>query len=913
MPDDKKYLEYINSLGTTVDPMPIDTVIQNEDKMPIPQPFVKTRQVLSAPGAKLESAISEFGDRPVSAVMDILSGTVESAFAPISVLSPLLEEAQSPDVVLPSQIKESLPLAKGAVDLFFSPVELLGQLIESGLWVTDKVSEELGLFTDKDLAGLLGVSPESVERTTQSTRELGTTATVLAVMGKAGRALKTQLKKPTTKLIEEPAKPKFLEQETIVRGFEQKRTDLLRRSNEIMNQIESIEPKGSASRNKIADLKREFNKNQKELKRTNEQYDRVVIEKAPIEERGAISDAVRTIRNEQETVGGNIRASEVSKVFDQDVRTPFKKYLQPISDEIGQLSKPLFRRTREYYFDVGRELLSAEKSVKNYVGKTNILKRKNPALFEEYELALANMDKIPEALSRVNEIAKEGGFLAEYQKIQKIKEFNADLLSTNKLENHFPRRVKDHAGLLEEMSKRLPPEDVKRLNDAVARIKGERIEKIPIEERIDLMNSILRGYRKSTIPLRDLQSMQERMIPILDSKLKQYYYDSNTAIAKHIKEQIELKHQRQLFGELPSRRKPLPDIMNEEGLTDLQKQKAQELFTDLFNPKVLTNKYARALRDFTYITKLGQFPRAFKTQLKDMGLALSINPRLAIKSVYDIFRKRDHSKLENLGIDPAHSIAELLDPKGFHTTINKLMKGTGFTFADLLGKRTVIETRLNWYKNQLKKPNPEFHRRLERFFGKGEEKAKVIKDLREGKTTDSVNFLLFNEVSEAHPVTLAEVPRGFIKGGNWRMAYALKTFGARRLSQVLNETIRTIRDESLPLEQRRQGYKNFMKLIPMLTAWGASLDSLYDLLSTKDPDMSGRLGDNFLDQFMMSRFELREISKKGVQSLGEQAIPPAADIPRQALTLDKQLIKDIPIFGSLYYDWFIRKKKKRKF
>ena len=120
----------------------------------------------------------------------------------------------------------------------------------------------------------------------------------------------------------------------------------------------------------------------------------------------------------------------------------------------------------------------------------------------------------------------------------------------------------------------------------------------------------------------------------------------------------------------------------------------------------------------------------------------------------------------------------MANPKKRKEYVQAFLDYSGFSKLDMIGKETLINTLWQKYQKQSRdiKLNTDFERRIERYFGKCEEKTKVLNDLKNGKKTDSTAFLLYNELTGAQPISLTEMPRGYLKGGNWRIAYFLKTF-----------------------------------------------------------------------------------------------------------------------------------------
>jgi hypothetical protein len=418
--------------------------------------------------------------------------------------------------------------------------------------------------------------------------------------------------------------------------------------------------------------------------------------------------------------------------------------------------------------------------------------------------------------------------------------------------------------------------------------------------------------------------MKKRMIPVLDGELKKYYHTSNVSASRYVTEMNRLISEKEFFG------KGGFDIEESIGALarDLEKsgkikgQDASELKNILrtrFNERGIQNGTLRFLRDIGIITKLHN-PLAALTQVKDLAFSFADTPINTARTLKEkMFREKMEFTLEEIGYDQQGMSHELASVSNRQKFIEKGLKVNGFFALDFIGKEVRINSSLKRYQDWASKDvnNPEFQRRINRYFS-GEEKAKVINDLKLKKKTDSVGFLLFNELSNMQPITLSELPKNYIAGGNSRIYYFLKTFSVRQLDFVLNETVRVIKNKSLPKELRIEGMKNFLKLGTSLILVGAGVDEakkqLVDLITGRQSkvNFSDEVINNIINVVLLSRYDFTNFKQQGGESIGRQILPPL-DFPADEMLDAYNLIagknkaiksvKQIPTVGNLLYNY----------
>lgn len=616
----------------------------------------------------------------------------------------------------------------------------------------------------------------------------------------------------------------------------------------------------------------------------------------------------------------------------EGIKRTAKTVFEPITTSIEKISPEIFRKFRRFSFDYQVKLLGRHKIVGDYFDKQ--LKAKMPnEVAKDFDLALKN-GWIDDAYK----IAKKYGFDNELNKVITAKDNLARELGVKTIENHFPRMVDDFEGFVEYLANKYPDYYKDNFSRMIAEKSQRMGRELTKEEQATLINNAVRGYNPG-IALSDVSNMRKRMLDILDGEMNQFYANSNVSLMRYMNQMTELAEARKFFGNKgfdvnESIGAYIKDIRDGKKLGIKGSRELMDIFKVRFNQRTITSDPVALLRDIGVITKLGN-PFSALTQIKDMAYSVYFSPLGAPKNFGKVVGSKLGLneiawKIEEMGIDPLKIAQELSDPRTRSKYVNKSLKWSGFSSLDMIGKETLINTLWDKYQRQARKTgnvNVEFQRRIERYFGKGEEKAKVLDDLRRGKKTDRTAFLLYNELVGAQPISLAEMPRGYLAGGNWRIAYFLKTFSVRQLDFALNETVRVMRNPELPKAQRIEGGKNLFKLATSLVAMGVSVDTLKEWIKSiisgekfnVEETSGAKAIDNILSVALLSRYDYTTAKREGLgEAVGKKILPPVDFVNDPIIYgLDKlmgekgealKMTRNVPILGQFIYEYFKKPK-----
>jgi len=189
----------------------------------------------------------------------------------------------------------------------------------------------------------------------------------------------------------------------------------------------------------------------------------------------------------------------------------------------------------------------------------------------------------------------------------------------------------------------------------------------------------------------------------------------------------------------------------------------------------------------------------------------------------------------------------------------------------------------------------------------GEDTAEVVADLKSGDITENVKLLAFNELADMQPILLSEMPEQYLKGGNGRIFYMLKTFTLKQFDIYRNEIFQKIANPST----RSEGLRNLIKLLFFFVLMNATADELKDLLLNRKTSLKDRTVDNILRAVGFSKYLTWKAREEGVGSaMARQILPPFKFIDSVSKDISSgiekgsETIQSVPIGGKLYYWWF---------
>jgi len=600
------------------------------------------------------------------------------------------------------------------------------------------------------------------------------------------------------------------------------------------------------------------------------------------------------------------------------------RIMTPISSRIRTISEPVFGRIRQLEMRTHEKVASHIKKSHDFMLRASKLARRGDKNYLAMERALMNgqRDEAKIIASKhfpdlVEEIDNVSSVLDDMY--NDLVDAGVDLSYTA---DYFPRKIKDMHGLMSHLGREITSE-LDRYLDKAARGKGlsGRAE-LDVDTRDVLINQYLSGSFRYG---QKLSLAKQRRIEELTEGMQEFYHDGAESLMHYINKAVRETEKRRFFGrnvKLNEEGKVDLDksigslVARETSLSDAQLDDLTMMLKARFDQgEVASHSGISTLRNIQTAALLGQFDSAL-IQLGDIGTSIYLNGLSnTMRGMARAARKKGITSADELGV--IQNIAADIEANGIGANIvDKALRWSGFRAVDKLSKDIMINAaHIKNTKLALKSPG-KIAEKWGRVFG--DETASLIDDLKNGRNTDNVRLLLFNELSDAQPITLIEMPEPYLNAPNGRIFYALKSFALKQLDLVKRTAIDEMRNGSYI-----KGFGNLASYAAIMGLSGGSVSTVRDWIQTKEfrpeqlPDKSFEtlMGIMFLNDYARNNY----IAKGDVAGFAENLVMPAAPqvvntAVQSAMEAAKseserdpdrfnKVIKDIPVMGKLAYYW----------
>ncbi|MFO7890679.1 MAG: hypothetical protein R6V04_10110 [bacterium] len=625
---------------------------------------------------------------------------------------------------------------------------------------------------------------------------------------------------------------------------------------------------------------------------------------------------------------------DISKPSQPDSKKPkigkaLEHYLTPVSTRLNRISPAIKDRVRRYIYDTMNVSNNYRKRVEPFLVK---MKKLHPGDRKVLDLALKNRET-----KLIDEIIKSYGMKEDYDRVRKLldsmwKEAESVGIEMGFLKDYFPRTIRDKDGLLNE----LRGSDNWNMFQEAINAKQKKLDRPLTEvEVVKLIDQILQGYTPGLS--QKPGNIQNRAISKLDRNLDRFYYPSSESLVRYIDAITEAITARKFFGKhLQADGSQIDadlsigavaaEMFADNKINAQQQQELKELLAAIFRPGH-AGPIASIFRNVEYIDTMGSISSAI-TQIQDISFAMH-NAGIfnALTSYLDVLQKNirrrgDLIKMEDLSINKiAHEFAE---PSKSAKVVEAVFKSTGLTFMDRLGKETLINASFKKMKKQAMKESKSLRDKLKPIFEK--ETSSVIADLKAGKVSENVKYLLFNDVANMQPIALSEMPEAYIRAKNGKLLYMLKSFYIRQVDVFRKAAFADIKNAK-GKKAKVEAVGRLARLAGAFFAMGVASDTIKDLVFGRDisPDaLEDSAIDNIWKIMGLSKYQSWQFREKGGWEVMQKMVTPPARIlettwrdfhrwQKDDLSLEtSEAIGSIPHGGKLYYWWFGGGKEKTK-
>ena len=537
-------------------------------------------------------------------------------------------------------------------------------------------------------------------------------------------------------------------------------------------------------------------------------------------------------------------------------------------------------------------------------------------------------------------------------------------LFTRGIDNYYPRIVKD-LGAIDRRLTGAEKSKVKRMMEEKAKSlgKGWTADTLPKAVKDEVYNQALRG-RRADLAGGSTSNAKGRRIKELDNDLLEAYEDPIVALNKYITDSSAKIAKRTLFGMDDVSKKAakgaeqqaktaakktdyfpeslmdetdldesgltanigrlLRQVDEEDGLSATDAGRLEDLLRARFDTgEQSVGKGVAFYRNIMHTTLLGN-PLSAMVQLGDIGVSAYKNGFL--NTIRALANKTGNKvDVNTLGLD--NVIAESVDSfKGTARLLNTALSTSGFKMIDRLGKTTFIRSNLLKARQMVK--SEKGLAKFKELHGKqfGDELPDLIQDLKNGEVTENVQLMLWNNLTEYQPVSLSQMPVGYLKANNGRMLYALKTFGVKQLDLLRRDIVANMTNGN-----KAEAAKNLAAYMMIVPTANITVQEARNFLLQREPmsvdDFPDAFGEQILRTFFMNEYMLNRYAKNGeIATMAlETVFPPVTfwdDASKSALgaeefimsgrteELDPAILKHTPIFGGLINNFFMGGREK---
>lgn len=582
----------------------------------------------------------------------------------------------------------------------------------------------------------------------------------------------------------------------------------------------------------------------------------------------------------------------------------------PVSTRLGKINSRLKHAVRRFTFNVGLYTERDREIVKPLI--KGVSEKFSPADYRVLDLALKNRDAVKaDFLMDKYRLQKEWKSVREI--LDKIYIDAADVgLGLNYLEEYFPRKVK-RGMAAEYVSAMMGKEEWSEIEFAMREADPNGI--FTIDEQAEFINNYLRGFVSSRINLSRPSFTKERTIDYVEPEFNKYYQDSMPTLIEYIGGMRHAIEARKLFGKSEKEADEniglyVRSLIKEGVISNRQEEDLKKILKAVVEPTG-TRGVVTWAKNAAYIYTMGN-PISAITQIQDLAFSMHKNGYWRTsKSFLKSVSRNPVLKKEDIGIE--NVLQEFEDETRSGKAVRAVFKIVGLEWMDNIGKETFMGAAYDRLRAANKKGDSAFVRMLTSIFG--DQTAQVRDDLKKGVMSENVKYMIFSELSDYQPISLAEMPVTYLRSGNGRVFYMLKTYTIKQIDTYRREIFDLL--ASGDKAQAALGLKNLISLAIALMLMGMSTDALKDLLLGREIEIDDLVMDNILKVMTFTKYQVYKARTEGIGNalLRTLFMPPifapVDDLTRDITQIasgkkspeDARILGQVPLFGKFYFWW----------
>lgn len=537
-------------------------------------------------------------------------------------------------------------------------------------------------------------------------------------------------------------------------------------------------------------------------------------------------------------------------------------------------------------------------------------------------------------------------------------------IKIDKVEDYFPRYIKNHQRYLDRINTKLERQNRTKEISEMSQIKAKLNAKLKKqynrgatpEEYANEVNKYLQGSVK-----RD----KSRVMMRINEELMDEYLDPIEALERYMIDSVNKTEKAKFFGKYAR-------LSNDDGsLSSSSNQYIQDSIGAIESSgnlgartaevkKILEARlingeqgsgWMRPIKNLSYMQLLAN-PASASKQLGDIGFSSSESGmfRSAKNLMKQMGRQKFGDKLkydiDEIGL--GKNVSAEIDANGKFTdkAVEKLFDWSQFTRVDRVGKTTSINSAYEKAmdivkldaKGKLANPKQyqKFRNEWEGILGR-DGFVDMVAAMRTGRKTDNTRYYLFSELSKIQPISLSQMPVGYLNAKKGKIFYTLKSFALKQLDYARRKIVTEI-----GRGEYGSAFKNTLKLSATLGGTQTTTDQIGKLLlgspeEIKVENMPDEFVNNLLKIVLLNKYSTNKLSEDGdvIAFFTDLIFPPVQPIgnltmdlmdyysePQTADEIINEAInpkvpfsrtrQNIPIVGKTYSEQTVKKPKRRE-
>jgi hypothetical protein len=544
----------------------------------------------------------------------------------------------------------------------------------------------------------------------------------------------------------------------------------------------------------------------------------------------------------------------------------------PISSRLARIDRGLAQGLRWFEFGLGNAIAKDFAQVEEFIRGFEKMRPDDAAVLD---LALKNGDT-----DTRDTLLAAYNLTAAFAKVEAVFEATkakarAAGYEFGDVADYFPRKVNDVDGLFMHYYGKPQGGRIEEVLKEAAQKAAAQGRTLTHEERVEIVNSVLRGFRP---PESKPSNLKARKTDVVDVDADRFYADSIQALVSYIESLNAAIEKRRFFGKFAvSMQAPnggvflsnklaveasigalVEDMIASGQITRAQQAEVTAVLEARFNQQA-SSPFIRAFKSLSYMGTMGQITSAM-TQLTDLAFSMYENGVFdTLAAAGQAVTRTSKITRKQLGLE---TMAEEFREMGkLQKAVDRVFKLVGIHYLDMVGKETLVNAKFRQLQREAAagKLSVKSRALINASFGPTVA-PRVIGDLAAGRKNEDTLFAVYSVLADYQPISLSEYPEFYLRHPNGRVFYMLKSFMLKQIDSFRRESISLIVRGNA--KQKATGFKNLIHLAGLLYIVGLPVDWLKDWIMGRDPQLGDLAVDNVFKLLGVNRWNIWQFRER---------------------------------------------------